>query len=165
MKAIASLAAVLAIAAIAVGCGGDDSSADGSGGSSEDAGPVTTASLSKAQYVKQASALCKQRRESRFKEMEAYIQENPGGSEEDRLEGAVEEIQVPTMEAQFDDLRALGAPSGDEKQVEAIIVAYEKAIAAIDEVEGTKGADKVNKLLNRGGELARAYGLVECTYG
>lgn len=187
MKTFASLTTALLIAMIAFGCGGGDensSDSDASNGSSQSAaggpngGPagveegsdasrdtITTSSLSKAQFVKRANALCTRAREERLEAMNAYGEQNADLSQEERLVGVIKEVFLPTMEAQLAELRALGAPRGDRKQVERIIVAYEQSLDDIAELEGAESTPAINRDLNQAGALARKYGLRECTYG
>ena len=69
---------------------------------------------------------------------------------------------MPALEAEVRAIRALGAPAGDEAQVEAIVAATEEGIeqmradpvAVID--RGPPAA------FRRAGRLARAYGSQEC---
>lgn len=173
------IAAIVAI--VVVGCGGGESSNDtqssgGSGASSGSAssgegsgeasgGTVTTSSLSKAQFVKQADALCKRNREERFEATAAYGEENPSQSEEEAITTSLKEVYVPTMETRLAELRQLGAPQGDEGQIEAILQAYERQLDAIEQLKGAAATPTLDRESLRAEALARKYGLTECAEG
>jgi hypothetical protein len=102
---------VLALAGFALGCGSDD------GGEA----------LTKAEFVEQGDAACKEANDQGQKEMVAFIAEN---SQNSKLSGtseeeAVETIIVPLIEAQVEALDDLQPPEGDEEQVEAIVGSLE----------------------------------------
>jgi hypothetical protein len=162
------LAATIA-ALIAAGCGGGSSTSSGStgsggsgganGGSGASSGPITTSSLSKAQFVKRANALCTRDREERTAAVKAYAKEGAGVTEGKGIEGAIEEVYAPSMESEIAELRRLGAPRGDENTVEAIIVALETRL------ESTVKGGLSNRLLTKtkqAEKMAGSYGLTEC---
>ncbi len=76
----------------------------------------------------------------------------------DELEQFVQDTVIPSVGGQISDLEALGAPEGDEDQVNAIIDAVQQGL---DEVEADPQAilqgpfDEANR-------LAVDYGLTDC---
>jgi hypothetical protein len=173
------LIAALLAGMLVAGCGGDDSndsaSADdaaatgdsgngGGDGSSPAEEPIATASLSKAQHVKRANAVCAKYREARIEELDAYREENPETLEEGFV-GSLQDVYVPSMEEQMAVLRDLGAPRGDEDQVEAIVVAFERWLGEVAEFEGETPPAELQQGIIRAGNLASKYGLEECTFG
>lgn len=171
------IAALLAGVSVA-GCGDDSSdsasaenaaaseeaASNGDDGSSSPEEPIATASLNKSQYVKRANAVCAEYREARTKELDEYREDNPETLEEG-FQGSLQDIYVPSMEEQMAALRELGAPRGDEKQVEAIIVAFERWLDEVKEFKGKTPPAKLQKEIVRAGNLAGNYGIVECTFG
>lgn len=163
---------------LASGCGGDDSTdsastdnaaattgtGDEGGGSNPADEGIETASVSKAQYVKQANAVCAKFREARIKELDAYREDNPESLKEGFV-GSLQDVYVPSMEQQMAALRELGAPRGDERQVEAIVVGFEDWLDEVKEFEGKTPPPELQKGIVRAGNLATKYGLEECTFG
>jgi len=185
MRTLALLLAAPAL--LAAGCGGDEGSdgapsngstdpaasigsdgsnrpagaGEGSGGAS--AGTLATSSLSKAQYLKRANAICRRGRLEREREVAAFSEENANLSEEEGFEATFQEVVVPGMEAQIAELRELRAPHGDRKRVDAFLGATESWVGIIKK-RGVTAQDAINRALSRAGRLARAYGLRECAF-
>jgi hypothetical protein len=145
---------VLAIAAVAAGCGGDDTSSSG--------GDETVVVLSKAEFIKQGDAICADANKQSEKEAEEFAEENGFELEKaskEELEEAVSDVLVPSLNQQAEELEALGAPEGDEEQVEEIVTSLEDVAAEIEddpsivfEAEALKGP----------GQLAQDYGFKVC---
>lgn len=124
-RAILYAAAILAVAALVVGCG----SGNAEPGSAADAAPATTAPpLSKAQLIEQGDAICEQGRKKAEAEIERLLNGNAKPSNAEREEFATT-ISLPAIQAQTEKLGALGVPTGDEKQVEAIVKGTEEVVA------------------------------------
>ncbi len=70
-------------------------------------------------------------------------------------------VVVPALEAEVRAIRALGAPSGDAPQVEAIIAATERGIAEV-RADPVAVLDGPPPALREAGRLARAYGSRHC---
>jgi len=146
-------AGVLALALLAAGCGGGNDGGD------------STASLSKAQFVKQGNAICRKGNaelESEFEEFaeEHNLQENKKPSEA-AFEEAAETILIPGITNQVEEIRALGTPEGDEGEIDEILTGAEEAVEEGEEDPASFGEGespqfkKVNK-------QAREYGLTVC---
>lgn len=148
---LAALAVLVALAALVAGCGGGDDTTD-----------ETTVTLTKTEFIKQGDAICKEANEDNEAEAEEYAEENGFTLEKaskEELEEAVGDVLVPSLERQADELSELGAPEGDEEQVEEIIVALEDATA---EIEDDPGAVFSGKTLDKPEKLAGAYGFKVC---
>jgi hypothetical protein len=142
---------VLAIGVIAAGCG---SSSD------------STSSLTKAEFIKQADAICTAGNKSDEAEFEAYAKENglenkePSDAQKEEL---VTDVVLPSISKQGEEISALGAPSGEEDQVNAIVDGIE---GAVEEAEGDPSV-----VLSGPGpfkevdKLAKDYGLTVCGQG
>jgi len=144
---------VLVAALLGLGCGGGD------GGDDE-----ATASLSKPQFVKQANAICERGLERRLTESGKYAGEHRGESLTVLARKAFMAVGLSVWEEEFEELRALDPPKGDEKQVDRIFAAFESWVDGTEQKNG--GANpKLNKEIADAVELARKYGLSECSYG
>lgn len=149
----AVLIGALAIAAIASGCGGGDSSSE------------STASLTKAEFVKEGNAICSKGNAEIESEFEAFskernLSETKAPSKEVQEEAA-EDILIPAISSQLKEIRALGTPEGDEGEVEEILAGAEEALEEGEE-------DPISLLGNEPGKfkevnkMAREYGLTVC---
>ncbi len=146
---VALLAAVTALAIIVAGCGGSDDS---------------TSSLTKAEFLKQGNAICAEGNKEIDSEFEAFAEENNLSENkeptEEQLTEAAEDILIPAVDKQLGELRDLGAPEGEEEEVDKLLTAVEEALEEGEEdpsvltSQGSPFAD-VNK-------MARDYGLTTC---
>jgi hypothetical protein len=174
LKYTVLLPIALAVVALAAGCGGSSGStsagaAGSSGAGSAAGGPVTTSSITKAEFIKRANAICVRGRNRRLREMRQVVAKRPenAGGEYSRelIVDVVREVFAPTMERQVAEFRALGAPAGDAKEVEAIVAAYERAVAAARELRSEKDKGPVDEAIGEAGSLAEKYGFKECHVG
>lgn len=129
--------AAAALTLLALGCGG-----------SSDAAP-----LKKSQFVKQADEVCASAQAERGEQKDELTES------EDSEEEVMQTLLDP-VENMVDGLSDLGPPKGQEKEVEAIIAAYEEGIASL-EAEPT-GPDAVSAF-DKASKLAEGYGLSDCT--
>lgn len=150
---IAVLVGMLAGALLVAGCGSDSSTGD------------TTASITKAEFVKQGNAICKEGNEEIEGEFEKFAKENNLSEKkaptEAQLEEAAEQFLIPAITRQVEGLRALGAPSGEEEKVNTLLDNAETALEEVEEDpsllsgENSEPFEDVNK-------EARAVGLTTC---
>lgn len=148
-KALLAIGMAIALAASVAGCGGGDDD-------------TTAATLTKAEFVKQADAICGDASEKNEEEAEEFAEENDFTLEkatEEQVEEAISAVLVPSLNEQAEELSALGAPEGDEEQVEAIVTALEDAAAELE--DDPSGAFEGDTLAEPG-KLAEAYGLEVC---
>jgi hypothetical protein len=156
-RLIAVLMAVAALAAIAAGCGSDDST-DTDTASAE----VT---ITKEQLIAQGDAICKQGNEEIEDGFERYAEENdiPKNKEPSDEQGVeiVETVIVPNIKTQSELIRGLGAPEGDEEQVEELVDSLDEAIeAAEDDPEALFSED--SDPFGDVNQQAQDYGFSEC---
>jgi hypothetical protein len=142
LKATLTLTAVLTLGVIAAGCGdsGDDSS---------------TSNITKAEFIAKADAICKQGNQ----EIESAAKQQFGGGRPSGPEVSqfITEQVIPNTQSQVDQIRALGAPSGDEDQINKMLDTVEA------DVEKAKAAGDINdQTFAEGNALARQYGLKVC---
>lgn len=147
------------------GCGED---------SADSTATVTTSQLTKAQFIERADALCLRETNRALEQgIGSYIaREAPGSgkSEADVRNEAIIAVLLPALERQVAQVRQLGAPVGDEEQVEAILTTMQSSIDAARKDPPTAkdvrvaGVELRNKFvpLDR---LGRAYGFDSCAYG
>lgn len=147
----AALAVLVALAVVVAGCGSDD-----------EATTDETVTLTKAEFIKQGDAICQKGNDESEKEAEEFAEENDFELEkasDEQLEEAVSEVLVANLRGQLDELEALGAPEGDEEQVEEIIDSLE---GATDEIEDDPSVVFDGDVLKEPGELAQDYGFKVC---
>jgi hypothetical protein len=149
---VRAVAALFAAACLGVGCGGEEDE----GGFS----PVVAEPLSKVEFVRQADEICVAT-ESRIEAAADDLvtqKKDPAPAEVERI--AVD-IVIPALRSEVSAIEALGAPEGDEEDVEEILAATEEGIAAI-EADPQGLLDGPPAALRRAGTLSRAYGAQEC---
>jgi hypothetical protein len=152
------LAGVVAIAVIAAGCGSSSSS---STSSSEASG----SSLSKAEFIKEADTACEEGSESINTEAEEFAKKNNINIKKPttpQQEEVISEVIGPAIREQAKAIHALGAPSGEEAKVKAIVEAIEAAAKKTEKnpsflIEGKSGGPLVEAK-----QLAQEYGLKVC---
>jgi hypothetical protein len=149
------LAAALAVALVAGGCGGASASEI----------TVQTGSLSKAEFIKRADAICTAARSQFTREYTAFVKKNykPTSSrsaQEAVANELVESILLPNFEKPIDEISALGAPKGDEQAIASFLNALQQRLEEIH--ERPLILNKTVTPLARAEKLARAYGLTGC---
>lgn len=164
IKGIFLMAGVVAMLLFAAGCGDSDSSDTGDGSSSSGEVTVATNSLSKAEFVKQANVACAKSRVQFEKDLAAFLKKlnaNPTKASEGSPDTEIiEKIFVPNFQEQIDMVSSLGAPSGDEAQVSAILSSLQKAVDGAD--EDPQAFVRSEGDLGNAPKLASAYGLTSC---
>ena len=148
----AATAILLAAAALLSACGGEDDE----GGFS----PVVSDPLSKVEFLRQADEIC-QSTESRIEAAADDLVTSKQDPKPEEVEEIAIGIVVPALESEVAAIGALGAPEGDEDEIEAILAATE---AGIEEIEADPQAllDGVPDSLRKAEELSRAYGSQTC---
>ena len=153
-RLILALGGILVFVAVGLaGCGGSDD---------EDA---TASSITKAEFIKQADEVCREGEKRVQKDFDAYVKENEDLKEPTDADYAalVAAVLAPNAERETEQLRELGAPDGDEEQIEAMLEARE---------QGLKDAEARPKAVVTSGEdifagaskIATDYGLKVCGY-
>jgi hypothetical protein len=147
------LVGMLVGALLVAGCGSDSSTTD------------TTASITKAEFVKQGNAICKEGNEEIEGEFEKFAKENTLSEKkaptEAQLEEAAEQFLIPAITRQVEGLRALGAPSGEEEKVNTLLDNAETALEEVEEDPSLLSGEKSEPFEDVNKE-ARAVGLTTC---
>jgi hypothetical protein len=142
------IAGLLATGLIAAGCGDDDDD-DGDGGDV----------LTKQEFITQADALCT--REGQAVD-EAERQQLGQNSSEAEAEEFITGTALPNIQGQIDGIRDLGAPEGEEDQVNAFLDEAQRALDAAEAdpslFAGEQGQDPFAKTR----QLAMDLGLKKC---
>jgi hypothetical protein len=149
---------VLACAALAAGalaaCGGGDDNKQ-QFGATVGSGPST---LTKDQFVQQANQICDQGN----KELDTASQALGQNPTADQISSFATDTVVPAVERQVSDIRALGAPAGDEEQVNALLDA---AQADAEKVKSDPTVLANGDPFADANKLADDYGLTSCGSG
>jgi hypothetical protein len=156
-RLIVLLAAFVALAAIAAGCGSSDDN-------STDTVEVDV-TVTKAELIKQGDTICKQGNTEIEEGFEQYADENniPKDKEPSDEQGVeiVETVIVPNLKTQSELIRGIGAPEGDEEQIEEMLDSLDQAIEeAEDDPESLFNED--TDPFGDANEKAQAYGFSEC---
>jgi hypothetical protein len=136
-----ALAAALMGGLIGSGCGG-----------SAKAVPLT-----KSEFLKEGGAICKSADRQREEELKKATAE--GGSEPNQAD-MVTQVALPSAREMTEALAGLEPPAGDEKEVQAIIAAFEHGIETVE-----SAPTNVSASMNAFAEATKAaegYGLANC---
>jgi hypothetical protein len=161
------LAATAAIAILAVGCGsGSNSDRSGSTGTGAEGKAIKTSSLSKDQFIKQASALCGQERKGILAETEAYLTEQSaqGVSRPVLFADAAKAVLMPAVEIRIAGIRKLGAPAGDEGEVEEMLAGQEAGIEQVMKLKTFYEGESLLPYFTESNKKFNDYGLAACAY-
>jgi hypothetical protein len=122
---LAAIAVLVALAALVAGCGGGDDTTD------------ETVTLTKTEFIKQGDAICKEGNKEIQEGFEEYAEENdlPQNKEPSTEQGIeiTETVILPGVQQQAEEIRELGAPEGDEDQVDELLTSLEDAVAEGEE--------------------------------
>ena len=138
---------VLIAGLVIAGCGSSDSST------------TTTAALSKADFVAQANAICdKGNAQTQQLANQTFTNNKPTQAQITAFTTG----QVANIQAQIDQITALGAPSGDEQTVSQML---DLAQQDVDKLKNDPSAAKDNHLFDNFVAVAHPYGLTTCAKG
>ncbi len=142
----------LAAALIMSGCGGSDSS------------------LTKAEFIKQADAICLKEQKVKAAALEAYLLKVGVGPGKPmtlaQAEYQTKKVLMPPIRSMAEQINDLGAPDGEEDKVEAILTGVEQAIETSEkEAETRRKTGKVgayNDPFEEVAKLSQRYGFNTC---
>jgi hypothetical protein len=138
-----AFAAILALGVVVAGCGGDDDT------------------LTKAQFIKQADAICKKGN----KRIDAGAEDvftTKGQPSKAQLTTFATDTLIPDIQGQVDDVRALNEPSEDEDQVNAFL---DSAQAELDKGKEDPLYMTTPQSFKETNKLGKAYGFKVCSQG
>lgn len=137
-----------AVVAAFVGCGGSDE----------------TTSLTKAQFIKQADAICKkadlvQVKNIKRLEDEKKMEDRPP-AEQNEL---VTTVGLDPMLKEAEEIGGLPAPEGDEAQIEALVEAIEAGVERARKEPAEFVAYGAPDFFEKADNIAKKYGMKECS--
>ena len=116
--------------------------------------------LTKVEFLREADEICFSS-EARIEAAADDLVTAPGEPDPAEVERIAIDLVIPALEAEVRAIGAIGAPPGDEEQVEAILAATEQGIEAI-EADPRGLLDGIPAPLRRATRLAEAYGAEQC---
>lgn len=173
MRSLVVVAAIVALAVLAVGCGGTDDSATGSEGREfQVTGADTTVtpvnSLTKAKFLAHVNDLCKRkwpfilnaaRQTANFTR-----QLHPETSEMEQYRRGVRISYYPAIDYHlYDEIQRLGGPPGETQTIEEVLGSMQEAVERGQRIV-TSSPAQVEKLFAVYNQIARDYGLNECLF-
>jgi hypothetical protein len=147
LNAILAIAAALALGGIAAGCGDDNNDSSTS--------TTAAAAISKADFVARGNRICKQGND----EINQAGEQLGKSVNQQQLEDFATNTVVPSIQKQIDGIKALGAPAGEEAQVNQLITT---AQADLDELKADPSKLQKDNLFKDANQQASALGLTEC---
>lgn len=155
---------VVAALALATGCGSSsDSSSQATTASGKSATTVSNATpLTKAAFIKKGDAICEKTDEDQKTAIAIYTKKHPGNQSSTAwLTKMIAVAAVPPIVTEAEELRELGAPSGDEETIEAIIKGIEEATVKT-EADPASVIKLAGNPYNAVGKMAGKYGFKAC---
>jgi hypothetical protein len=143
---------VVAIASLGlISCGGGDDETSG-----------TATSLTKAQFVKKADAICQKYNRQGERKFKAVVEEQELGENPSPEEAAesIKQVAVPILEGQISELSSLPVPAGEEQKVELILERQKQSLEKVEDEPLFRVSGNPYEELNK---PAADYGLVECS--
>lgn len=144
-KTTIAIACLLSSCLLAAGCGGGDDEA----------------SISKAEFVKQANALCAASQKKMQREVAASIKEAFGKKSSGAPAPSTEEVVSKRFQEQIDGIEDLNAPSNYEQQAEEVVAAMQR-VADEAEESPAQFRRKAPVLYATSQRTAEKYGLDSC---
>lgn len=129
-------------------CGGSDDSSSDAGDKPADA------AISQADFVEQANAICSDAGD-------AFDAEAAKLDESSDIEAFVTDVAVPNFQAQHDDIAALGAPEGQEEDVQTLLDALQSGIDAMA-ADPAGATDEDSTSFDDANAAATELGLTDC---
>jgi hypothetical protein len=115
--------------------------------------------LTKTAFIQQGNEICHRATEERKQGTKEAISKAADADKSDEAQVFIETLLAP-VETMTDELGELGPPKREERQVEAIIAAFE---GGTKKIEADPGLAQAPSAYSEANELAARYGLTECT--
>ena len=136
----------------------------GCGSSSSSTSTETTAAITKAEFVAKGNAICVAGEKAQEAGYEAFGKSHglKGNMEPTKAQQAelVETVLAPNIQHQINGVKALGAPSGEEQQVNAALEASQQALNKIK--ANPELASAKESPFHAAGQQLHALGLTKC---
>jgi hypothetical protein len=147
---------VVVLAALVGGCGEDN---------------ATSSSLTKAEFVKQADALCAERQKEWKTALASYNQQvqernatNKLQVQEEIATNLLDEEMIPAVSKQLEAMEELPAPEGDEEQVSKMLDTLSKEIEKVESEKNPVYGLAKSRNFEGFEKEAKKYGL-NCSFG
>jgi uncharacterized protein YfcZ (UPF0381/DUF406 family) len=150
-RIIALLVGIATLAVLVAGCGG--------GGGDSTSGET----LTKAEFIKQGDEICKKGNTALEAEANEFAEENGINTEkptEAQEEEVVEQVVGPAYLSQAEEVGQLGAPSGEEAKVEAMLEALTEGAEVME--ANPKALVEEKNPLEKAAKLAQEFGFKVC---
>lgn len=148
---------LVAVITAAAGCGGDESASGNE---------LTTTSLSQAEYIEKADAICKETEERLQADFGGYIQEKQGQIASKPSDAEFGEfvgtVVVPNLEREIEEIHALGAPDGDKGELEDYLLKVESGLERAEDEPQLVAIKGGEKIFESARQSAQAYGFKVC---
>jgi len=150
------LAGAALLTFVVAGCGGDSGS--------DEVTTITTSSLSKAEFVKEANDFCFRQQANNLKRIVKYAQDYraEGRPPQELFANAMKSIVLPEVEANIANFRELGAPAGDESLIEEMVEALQEGVESVESARRISERQAYEDHFKRANKLVRDYGLPSC---
>jgi hypothetical protein len=142
MKLLGLALLMAALGLGAAGCGGDDAE-----------------TISKEDFLTQANQIC---REAQDATDAAFEEQFPGEPSDAEIETFWNETARPNVENQVEEIRALGAPEGDEEQIDELLAAVEDGLEGTQEAVDAGTVGEGPDPFAEADRLSADYGLTDC---
>jgi hypothetical protein len=150
---VPGIAVVLALAA--AGCGEKDESA---------ASSTTTTALTKGQFVRDANKICKTEGDKVERASKQFFADAPPDKEASpaQIEKFGEKTVYPAIQSTIDRIKALGAPTGDEDEVNQFLAALQAGLDKLKQDPQQLARGGSAPAFEKADKLASDYGLDDC---
>jgi ABC-type glycerol-3-phosphate transport system substrate-binding protein len=161
----AALVALVALVAVVTGCGGGSSSSS-TGGDSTSGGSTEAdssgAAPTKAVFIKEGDKICGDAEEELSEEITEFAEEHNIALEKeepnkDQQTELFQEVVLPNIARQAEELAALTPPEGDEETIEDLTSTLEDEVTEAEEEGGVS-----DTALSGATKKAKAYGFKTC---
>lgn len=155
-----TVAVVLLAAAVTVAaCGGDDETTTTTPGATGATG-ASGDTLTTQQFISQADEICAAGDQEIATAGQAeFGNQTPQGQE---LENFVDEVVVPSIQQQHDQIAALPAPEGEEESVDELLTALQQGIDSLEADPGQLAQGGGSDAFAEANQLADELGLTDC---
>ena len=119
--------------------------------------PPASPPLTKAQLIKRADAICR----DRSKEFAATAVPVPKNPTRAQLVDYIEDVLIPEMDRQLAALRALEPPRADVPRIDQMLDEWEDAVEKV-KADPAKELPRMRTLTARGDRIATKYGFKVC---
>jgi hypothetical protein len=160
-KIAAALVALLALVVVVAGCGGGGSSSSSTGGGSTEA-DSGGAAPTKAAFIKEGDKVCTAAEDELTEEITEFAKEHniplegkePSKAQQTEL---FQEVVLPNIARQGEELAALTPPEGDEETIEDLTSRLETEVEEAEEEGGVS-----DTALSGATKKAKEYGFKSC---